>query len=215
MSSFLIRFNLAGKVYAGLVRRGAVVLLIVLAALAIAAPSALAEDDNSASARDATNQVNPQQLPDSSFIYDTDIYALNTSDTYFDNQTVQVTGEIVGDRINAEALAGKCWLTLSALPDATASTVQLYVSESDAAKIDTFGRYGSTGTTVTAMGTYHLVCSEHDGLSDLHVDVLTVVESGQTHEEEFKFTDFWPGIVLLVIGGMLLVYYRRLREMMR
>lgn len=203
------------RVFAEFAHRGFAALLVLLVACAVAAPSAFAEENEGSSDRDATNQVNPQQLPDSSFIYDTDIYALNTSDTYFENQTVQVTGEVVGDRINAETSTGKCWLTLSALPDATPSTVQLYVSESDAAKIDTFGRYGSTGTTVTAMGTYHLVCPEHDGLSDLHVDLLTVVEPGETCTEEFRLTDFWPGIVLLVIGGMLLVYYRRMQEMMR
>lgn len=186
-----------------------------MAAAFVAPQQAWADEGGTSDERDNTNQVNPQQLPDSSFIYDTDIYALNTSDTYFDNQTVQVTGEIVGDRINGEAASGKCWLTLSALPDATASTVQLYVSASDAAKVDTFGRYGSTGTTVVAMGTYHLVCAEHDGLSDLHVDVFTVLEPGKTEQEEFDPKMFGPGLLLVLVGLGLVLYYRRMQERMR
>ena len=34
-----------------------------------------------------------------------------------------------------------------------------------AARIDTFGAYGKTGTTLQVRGTFHLVCPEHEGLS--------------------------------------------------
>ena len=47
------------------------------------------------------NAVNTQQLPDSSFIYDTSIVDLSGADAYYDNQTVQVTGEVIGDSIRA------------------------------------------------------------------------------------------------------------------
>ena len=194
-------------------------LLLSVCLCLVLAPCALAADDDnkdkSALTQDLPeNLVNPQQLPDSSFIYDTDIYALNTSDTYYEDQTVQVTGEIVGDKIRGEATTGKCWLTLSALPEDTPSTVQLYVSESDANKVDTFGRYGQTGSTVVAMGTYHVVCQEHDGLSDLHVDVFTVSEPGSVKKQAFNFVQFGPGVILVAIGLGLVIYYRYVRRSM-
>ncbi len=58
------------------------------------------------------NLMNPQQKPDSSFIYDTSIGALQEADSYLNNQIVQVTGEVVGDRINAEFNPGFCWIVL-------------------------------------------------------------------------------------------------------
>ena len=38
------------------------------------------------------NEVDVSQLPDSSFIYDTSIIDLSTADSYYDEQTVQVSG---------------------------------------------------------------------------------------------------------------------------
>ena len=58
------------------------------------------------------NLVNPQQKPDSSFIYDTSISALQEADSYLNNQTVQVTGEVIGDRIRAEFDPGYSWIVL-------------------------------------------------------------------------------------------------------
>ena len=49
------------------------------------------------------NAVNQTQVPDSSFLYDTSIDELAEADSYFDGQTVQVVGEVVGDRITGDA----------------------------------------------------------------------------------------------------------------
>lgn len=216
--------SVAGSGVRGVALAALLIFALVAGASGLAwAPVALADPSTNAQGQvDTENQetpdsntVNPQQLPDSSFIYDTDIYALNTSDTYFDNQTVQVTGEVVGDCIRGEAASGKCWLTISALPEATPATLQLYVSTIDADKVDTYGRYGQTGTTVTVKGTFHLVCSEHDGLSDMHVDTFTVTEPGSVSRDNFTLQMFLPGIVLLLLGAGLLLYYRYVRDRMR
>ena len=58
------------------------------------------------------NAVNTQQLPDSSFIYDTSIGDLARADSYFDNQTVQVVGEAVGDAIRSGLDGRHRWITL-------------------------------------------------------------------------------------------------------
>ena len=51
---------------------------------------------------DPKNRVNPQQMPDSSFLYDTSIAELANADPYMNNQTVQVVGEAIGDILAAE-----------------------------------------------------------------------------------------------------------------
>ena len=71
---------------------------ILLAALLLAAAPALAKDKD--------NQVDTGLLPDSSFIYETSIYALQTSDTYYEGQTVQITGEVVGDIAGRKTMRG-------------------------------------------------------------------------------------------------------------
>ena len=159
------------------------------------------------------NVVNTQQLPDSSFIYDTSIVDLSTADSYYDNQTVQVTGEVVGDSIRAGLSGRHRWITLSA-PGASA-TISVYMRNESAAKIDTFGEYGSTGTTLQVRGTYHLGCADHEGLSDLHAEAVSVVKAGERHSDAFDFRMFVPGIVVVVAGLVLMGVFYWLRERQR
>ena len=112
------------------------------------------------------NAVNTQQLPDSSFIYDTSIGDLAQADSYFDNQTVQVVGEAVGDAIRSGLDGRHRWITLSAEGDS--STISVHMTSEQAAKIDTVGKYGARGTMLQVRGTFYLVCPDHD-LSLIHI----------------------------------------------
>ena len=134
------------------------------------------------------NLVNPQQKPDSSFIYDTSISALQEADSYLNNQTVQVTGEVIGDRIRAEFDPGYSWI------------------------IDTYGAYGRKGTTLQVRGTFHLICPEHEGLTDLHADAVTFVEKGSVTEQPFDIGAFLPGLMLVAIGFIMLIVFHQMRE---
>lgn len=186
-------------------------LVAVLALLLAAAlPLATAHADEPA---DGDNAVNTQQLPDSSFIYDTSIKTLSTADSYYDNQTVQVVGEVVGDSIKAGLSGRHRWITLAS--DEDYSTIAVYMSNESAAKIDTFGAYGSTGTTLQVRGTFHLVCADHEGVTDLHAEVVTVIEPGEQHTDTFNPEAFIPGIVAVVIGLVLLGVFYWMRERQR
>lgn len=159
------------------------------------------------------NAVNTQQLPDSSFIYDTSIVDLSTADTYYDGQTVQVTGEVVGDKIADNLNEGYCWVVLSSENDS--ATISVYMSVESASKIDTYGQYGSVGTTLQVQGTYNLVCEEHDGLSDLHATSVTVVEPGKDVSDSFDFESFIPGIIVTAVGLAMMGIFYWLRERRR
>lgn len=160
------------------------------------------------------NRVNPQQLPDSSFIYDTLIADLATADSYLDGQTVQVTGEAVGDAVRAEASGTHRWVTLQAA-DGSFAQITVFMTSDAAERVDTFGAYGKTGTTLQVRGTFNLACSEHEGLTDLHANHVSVVEKGSVSEDAFKMTDFVPGVVLVALGGLLMVAFYQLRERQR
>ena len=193
-----------------MMRKGmaAAALAFALALPAFACPQAAFADEPA----EGDNAVNVTQLPDSSFIYDTSITDLSTADTYYDKQTVQVTGEVVGDRITAGD-GRHCWLQLASPSDS--STVSVYLTNESADKVDTYGTYGRKGTTLQVRGTFHLVCTEHEGLTDLHADIVTVVEKGKHHEDEFDVNAFVPGAIATALGLALMGVFYYLRERQR
>ena len=193
-----------------MMRKGmaAAALAFVLALPAFACPQAAFADEPA----EGDNAVNVAQLPDSSFIYDTSITDLSTADTYYDKQTVQVTGEVVGDRITAGD-GRHCWLQLASPSDS--STVSVYLTNESADKVDTYGAYGRKGTTLQVRGTFNLACPDHDGASDLHAQVVTVTEKGKATPDEFDINAFVPGAVTVMIGLAMMVVFYLLRERQR
>ena len=193
-----------------MMRKGmaAAALAFALALPAFACPQAAFADEPA----EGDNAVNVTQLPDSSFIYDTSITDLSTADTYYDKQTVQVTGEVVGDRITAGD-GRHCWLQLASPSDS--STVSVYLTNESADKVDTYGAYARKGTTLQVRGTFNLACPDHDGASDLHAQVVTVTEKGKATPDRFDVNAFIPGVVTVMIGLAMMVVFYLLRERQR
>lgn len=189
-------------------RMAAAGLALALALPAFACPQAAFADEPA----EGDNAVNVTQLPDSSFIYDTSITDLSTADTYYDKQTVQVTGEVVGDRITAGD-GRHCWLQLASPSDS--STVSVYLTNESADKVDTYGAYDRKGTMLQVRGTFNLACPDHDGASDLHAQVVTVTEKGKAAPDEFDINAFIPGMVTVMIGLAMMVVFYLLRERQR
>lgn len=160
------------------------------------------------------NVLNPQQTPDSSFIYDTSIEELSSADSYMDGQTVQVRGEVVGDRINAEFDPDHCWIVLQSLAE-TDNSIAVFMRMSSSHSIDTYGAYGRTGTTLQVRGTFNLACIDHEGVSDLHADHISVMRKGSVWDNPFPVGTFALGLVLVVVGMVLGVVFWRLRESRR
>lgn len=187
-------------------------LLLVAAALlmaVLALPGAAWAEDEPA---DGDNAVDLQQLPDSSFIYDTQIADLSAADAYYDDQTVQVTGEVVGDWIKGDD-ERHCWITLA--DDNTANSVVVCMTTESASKIDSYGKYNVVGTTLQVRGTYHLACADHEGASDLHADVVTVVKAGKSTSDVLEWKQFIPAALLVVVGLALTLVYYVIRERQR
>lgn len=161
------------------------------------------------------NDVDTGQLPDGSFIYEAKIADLSANNTYYDKQTVQITGEVVGDRINDESNSSYCWITVSAPSDEDAGSIQVLVSKSQADLIDTYGRYGVTGSTVRIMGTFHANCASDEGLEDIHATDLVVVEPGRQSSDSLDVDKLVGGALLVVLGAGLYFAYHRFRARAR
>ena len=161
------------------------------------------------------NTVNPQQLPDSSFIFDTSIADLSSADSYYDNQTVQIVGEAVGDSIAVEGDPDHRWITLMSRDPSSNASISVFMTDEQAERIDAFGKYGTTGTMLQVRGTFHLVCPEHSGLTDLHAEHVSVVDKGKHHEEPFSLEAFIPGAVVVAVGLVVTSVFYWLRERRR
>lgn len=180
--------------------------VLAVACLAPAAPAAWADDS------DDGNVVNPLQMPDNSFLYDTSIYDLINADPTYEGSTVQITGEVVGDAVHALEDPGKTWLTLSSTDEKAPGSISVLVDDDDVRLVDTYGAFGTTGTILRVKGTYHLSCGEHEGIMDVHADSVSAVTEGQTYHEEFNFDDFVPGIFVCAVGLVLSIAYYIMRE---
>jgi hypothetical protein len=161
------------------------------------------------------NSVNPHQLPDSSFIYDTSILDLSQADSYYNNQTVQVVGEAIGDRIDADPAGEHCWIVLASLDKSANANITVYMDKAEAARIDSFGKYGTTGTVLRVRGTFHLACTEHDGLSDIHAEQVSLIEAGKQSPDSFDTSAFIPGAVSVALGLAMLAVFYLMRERRR
>ena len=159
------------------------------------------------------NSVDDGQTSDNSFPYDAAIGDLAGADSYYDKQTVQVTGEVVGEAISVTGDPDHVWVVLR--DPGTGSTVTVFLRRSELHKIDAFGAYGSTGTTLRVRGQFNLACSQHEGESDVHAQVVSVVSEGSQHADEFDIDDFKPGAVALAIGAVLAFVFWRMRERSR
>ena len=190
--------------------------------LVLATPlCAIAEDLGEGVGAEEHNYVDERQIPDGSFLYDTSIDALATADVFYDNTTVVVTGEVVGDRRSAGPGTNCSWITLYSLRKSGAaeqynpSSVEVYLSDSLADMIDTYGRYNTRGTYVQVSGIYHLACADHDGLSDIHADSLSVTQKGAEIRESFNPLSFLPGIAAVAIGLLLIFIHQRMLDKSR
>ncbi len=177
--------------------------------------TAYAEEGEHTAAPGSDNVVNTQQLPDSSFIYDTSLVDLASADSYYDNQTVQVVGEAIGDAVRVDLDEGHRWVTLGPMRTGEGAALSVFMDVDDTKKIDGFGEYGVTGTRLQVRGTFHLVCAEHGGITDLHADDVSVMAKSQKRTESFSSEAFVFGGVLVVIGAGLLFLFRLLRERQR
>jgi hypothetical protein len=171
-------------------------------------------DDATALDSVGSNVVDPTQRADNSFIYDTTIESLYDQAALYDIRTVQVVGEVVGDKI-ASGEKGLCWITLTSVDSDEPASISILISEEQAAQIDHFGRYGVTGTTFQVRGEYHQACSEHEGLPDIHATDSSVTSRGVEHPDAFSMGKFLWGLAAVALGLLLMGIYYFARERSR
>lgn len=197
------------------------VALLIFAAIAFTGCSADTPTDNTGGIsntadEEAANQnvVNTSQLPDSSFLYDAQIADLENSDSYLNGQTVQVTGEVVGDRIVSDYDSDFYWITLQAT-DGSYAEISVYMPARSTEMIDMYGAYGKRGTILQVRGTFWAARADHEGVTELEAQSVSVVKKGETTTAEVEPIRFIVGGILLIIGAGLALLYWYLGERRR
>ena len=160
------------------------------------------------------NVVNPSQMPDNSFIYDVSIEELDNADAYMDAQTVQVTGEVVGDRIIAEGDPDNCWIVLQSTGESD-SEVSVFMPTTASEIIDTYGAYGQRGTRLQVSGVFNLACRDHHGTSEIHAADVALVQKGDVERLPLEPRRMVLGLVLIMIGSIAILAYNVLSERQR
>lgn len=163
---------------------------------------------------DPENVINEAIGSDSSFVYETEISALNNQPHLYDKRTVQVTGEVVGDLIKAED-PNYCWLIIQELSTGSDAQISLYVTPLQAQKIDMFGRYGVRGSIIKATGMFQEVDPELEGSQSLRTSELEVLEKGVITKPPFRLELFAPGICAVLLGCIVLYVFYRAHERQR
>jgi hypothetical protein len=154
-------------------------------------------------------ELSAQQTARPNALVNITIAELADASSELDGQAVVFTGEAVGDIINAGA--DFRWLTV----DDASSSISVYVTAEDAAKIVHLGRYNQIGTTLLIEGIFDIDCDLHDGLSDVHATAVTVVDPGADVTTAFNTHQFLVGVLLILIAVGLFVLHWRLRERSR
>lgn len=164
-------------------------------------------------ATESQNLVDPTQTADNSFIYDTTVASLYSQASLYNDRTVQVVGEVIGDRI--KAVDNQYWIMLTESVATDKSSISVLMSFEQAEQIANYGRYGVQGSTMQVRGIYHQACDEHDGLPDIHATNSSIVNSGYEKPDSVSFGELSLGITLVVVGIVLMCLFYVARERTR
>lgn len=160
------------------------------------------------------NRVDPTQRADNSFIYDTTVASLFSQASLYNERTVQVVGEVIGDRI-ATGNPNYCWITLTETNADDKSSISVHLSTEQTGQIAHYGRYGVVGTTLQVRGIYHQACDQHDGLPDIHASASSALAPGEEVPDTLDMDALVPGLVTVIIGVALMGAFYFARERTR
>ena len=134
------------------------------------------------------------------------ISELLSASSRMDGDKVSISGEVVG--YAAKAGTGHSWLNIQ---DQEGKVISVYVRNSLAERVGTFGKYGTQGDKVELSGVYHRACPAHAGELEIHAVSLNVKVEGCPVYHEVSPELGIAGIVMLGMAAVVLLVERLLR----
>jgi len=136
---------------------------------------------------------------------------------HYDRKEVEIEGEVVGDVMRR---GGGAWITVNddpysqrSLPEGgqhagvTNTGIGVWVLGHMVDVISYTGSYKSKGDRVRIRGTFHRVCPQHGGDTDLHAHSLELVERGRPIRQEVPA---WKGPLAAALALLALLLWRKM-----
>jgi hypothetical protein len=125
----------------------------------------------------------------------------------YDNQTITIEAEVIGEALNRGEYT---WLNVNDGSNA----MGVWIPSTQAEKLSKFGNYDTNGDTILIIGVFHRSCAEHGGDVDIHSDIITVTQYGSTVEHPLSTPKLIWAVSLLgtaAISGIF-AYRSRLKK---
>ncbi len=135
----------------------------------------------------------------------TEINGLIENAAAFNNQTVTVQGEAIGEALDRGEYA---WVNIN---DGT-NAIGIWLKSSDAETITYFGDYKHIGDTVRIIGIFSRDCSEHGGDVDVHCSSIEIIKKGHPVNEEVSFTKVSAAAILFCAALIVAYIYFRMAK---
>jgi len=136
----------------------------------------------------------------------TDINSLINETEAFNNQSVTVEGEAIGEVLERGEYA---WVNIS---DGT-NAIGVWMKAEDAESIGCFGDYKHIGDTIRITGVFSNNCTEHGGDVDIHCASMSIVKTGYSVKNTVSQTKTVYAAALLCLAcAMALIYFRSVKK---
>jgi hypothetical protein len=105
------------------------------------------------------------------------VFKLLEQQDNLDGKRISFQGELIG-----QAIYEKKGVFVN-LMDQEFNALGIYMDKSFVKKFTHYGRHGTKGDFVKATGTFHKVCTQHGGDTDLHASEIQILKTGETIPE--------------------------------
>ncbi|MBU1027333.1 MAG: DNA-binding protein [Candidatus Margulisbacteria bacterium] len=110
----------------------------------------------------------------------------------FDNQKVEVIGEVIGDIMVRGDYA---WINING----GLRSIGVWATKNMLNDIKLIGDYNHIGDRVKVTGTFHRACPEHGGDLDIHAETITIAQTGYKVEHPIDGWKLSLAMILLAI----------------
>lgn len=123
----------------------------------------------------------------------------------FNNKTVTIKAEVIGERLNREKFT---WINVS---DGT-NAIGIWMKLDESKNIYRYGNYKEKGDIIEVTGIYHKNCIEHGGDVDIHADSVRVIEKGYIKNKPIEKNKVELAVIFALITIVLSgIYYQKIR----
>ncbi len=137
-------------------------------------------------------------------VFEVNVPGLIEIDRLLDGTMVSFSGEAIGEDLRADATHR--WVNV--LEDGMA--VGVYVTNEQAAQIETYGDHGHRGATVRVVGQVNIACEQHGGEFDVHAAQFEVLDAGGLIERPVTPLKAVAAGIALTIAMLEAHLYRRM-----